>query len=138
MYKRQEEESIISGSFDFGALLSRIEYAVSKVDATRVSIDSMSAIFQRFDDTKLIRRELHRITTALKKIGVTAIITSERNHEYGDIARLGIEEFVSDNVIVLRNVLDAESRRRTMEILKFRGTDHQKGCLLYTSPSPRD
>lgn len=127
-----EEESIISGSFDFGALLSRIEYAVSKVDATRVSIDSMSAIFQRFDDTKLIRRELHRITTALKKIGVTAIITSERNHEYGDIARLGIEEFVSDNVIVLRNVLDAESRRRTMEILKFRGTDHQKGEHPFT------
>src|SRR5205085_11417414 len=26
-----------------------------------------------------------------------------------------------------RNVLDDENRRRTIEILKFRGTDHQKG-----------
>jgi len=127
-----DEEHIVSGTYDFGALLSRIEYAVSKVGATRVSIDSMGAIFHRFDDRNLVRSELHRIIMALKKLGVTAILTSERNHEYGDIARHGIEEFVTDNVIVLRNVLDAESRRRTMEILKFRGTDHQKGEHPFT------
>ncbi len=38
-----------------------------------------------------------------------------------------MEEFVADNVVILRNVLEDEKRRRTIEILKFRGTTHQKG-----------
>jgi circadian clock protein KaiC len=52
--------------------------------------------------------------------------------EYGPVARFGVEEFIADNVMVLRNVLDGEVRRRTIEILKFRGTDHQKGEYPFT------
>jgi circadian clock protein KaiC len=65
-------------------------------------------------------------------MGVTAVLTSERTQEYGEIARYGVEEFVADNVIILRNVLDDEKRRRTVEILKFRGTAHQKGEYPFT------
>jgi len=124
---RPEEVSILSGDFDLSALLARIEHAIKRVGASRVSIDSLGAIFSKFDDQHAVRSELLRISVALKKMGVTALITAERRYEYGDIARHGIEEFVADNVIILRNVLESESRRRTMEILKFRGTDHQKG-----------
>jgi circadian clock protein KaiC len=63
---------------------------------------------------------------------VTALLTAERIDEYGPIARFGVEEFIADNVMVLRNVLDGEVRRRTVEILKFRGTDHQKGEYPFT------
>ncbi len=119
--------SIVSGDYDLGALIARIEHAIKKIGATRVSIDSLGAIFSKFLDQHIVRSELLRISVALKKLGVTALMTAERNEEYGEIARHGIEEFVADNVIILRNVLEAESRRRTMEILKFRGTDHQKG-----------
>lgn len=124
---KPEEQFILSGGFDLGALLARIEYAINKVGATRISIDSLGAIFSKFEDQHIVRSELLRISVALKKLGVTTLMTAERRHEYGGIARHGIEEFVADNVIILRNVLEAESRRRTMEILKFRGTDHQKG-----------
>ena len=55
------------------------------------------------------------------------MITAERTEDYGPISRHGMEEFVADNVVILRNVLEDEKRRRTIEILKFRGTDHQKG-----------
>jgi circadian clock protein KaiC len=127
-----EEPAVVSGDFDLGALLARIEHAVKKVGAKRVSIDSLGAIFSKFEDQHIVRSELLRIAVALKAIGVTAVLTAERRHEYGDIARHGIEEFVADNVIILRNVLEAENRRRTMEILKFRGTDHQKGEHPFT------
>ena len=60
-------------------------------------------------------------------MNITAIMTAERTEEYGNISRYGVEEFVVDNVMVLRNVLDEEKRRRTLELLKFRGTEHQKG-----------
>ena len=126
------EMAVVSGDFDLGALLARIENAICKVDAKRVSIDSLGAIFGKFADQAIVRSELLRIAVALKQIGVTAIMTAERLDEYGDIARHGIEEFVTDNVIILRNVLEFENRRRTMEILKFRGTNHQKGEYPFT------
>ncbi len=50
----------------------------------------------------------------------------------GPIARFGVEEFIADNVIILRNALEDETRRRTIEILKFRGCDHQKGEYPFT------
>ena len=125
-------EVIESGSFDLGALLARIEHAVRKVGATRVSVDSLGAIFTQFSDQAVVRRELFRIASALKGLGVTAILTAERANDYGPVARFEVEEFITDNVVILRNVLEDENRRRTIEILKFRGTDHQKGEFPFT------
>lgn len=126
------EETVIVGKYDLGALIARIENAVKQIGATRVAMDSLGAIFSRFDDPSLIRNELFRIVSALKQLGVTAVMTAERSQEYGDITRYGVEEFVADNVIILRNVLEAEKRRRTIEILKFRGTSHNKGEYPFT------
>lgn len=126
------EEPVRSGSYDLAALLARIEHAVNKIGAKRVAMDSLGAIFSRLQEISLIRRELFRIASALKKMGVTAVMTAERTLEYGETTRYGVEEFVADNVIILRNVLEAEKRRRTVEILKFRGTSHQQGEFAFT------
>ncbi len=126
------KEAIVVGEYDLGALLARIEHAVCEVGAQRISMDSLGAIFSRFDRGTLVRDELRRIAAALKQMAVTAMMTAERTDEYGDIARYGVEEFVADNVIILRNVLDDGKRRRTLEILKFRGTSHHKGEFPFT------
>lgn len=128
----QPEESVFTGSYDLGALMARLENAIRRVNARRVSLDSLGAIFTQFSDAAVVRRELFRIATALKRLGVTSVMTAERNEEYGEISRFGVEEFVADNVIILRNILDDEKRRRTIEILKFRGTYHQKGEYPFT------
>jgi circadian clock protein KaiC len=125
-------EVVESGTFDLGALLARVEHAVRRVGATRVSVDSLGAMFSQFSDQSVVRRELFRIASALKAMGVTALLTAERTDDYGPVARFGVEEFIADNVMVLRNVLEDENRRRTIEILKFRGTDHQKGEFPFT------
>jgi circadian clock protein KaiC len=125
-------ETIEAGAFDLGALLARVENAVKKVNAKRVAVDSLGAIFSQFSDQSIVRRELFRIASALKQMDVTAVMTAERTDEYGPIARFGVEEFIADNVMVLRNTLEAENRRRTIEIVKFRGTDHQKGEVPFT------
>ncbi len=123
---------VVAGAYDLGALLARIEHAIRKVKARRVVLDSLGGIFSQLDDAATIRRELFRITKALRRMGVTSIITAERTEEHGPLSRYGVEEFVSDNVIVLRNALLEEVRRRTVEILKFRGTSHQKGEWPFT------
>ncbi|MFK8000009.1 MAG: circadian clock protein KaiC [Polyangiales bacterium] len=129
------EEQVETGPFDFSALLARIETAIGRTGAKRVVIDSVGAAFPKFNDPNLIRRELHRIVMGLRALGVTTVITMERTDEYGEIGRYGIEEFVADNVVILRNQLEAEKRRRTIEILKIRGASHQKGEFPFTVDS---
>lgn len=125
-------ETIIVGDYDLGALLARIENAVTRVGAKRLAMDSLGAIFSQLTESAIVRREMFRISTVLKKLLVTSVLTAERTDEFGDIARYGVEEFVADNVIILRNVLEEEKRRRTLEILKFRGTSHRKGECAFT------
>ena len=125
-------DTIESGGFDLGALLARVQHAVRKVKAERVAVDSLGAVFSQFSDQSIVRSELFRIASALKAMSVTAVLTAERTEDYGPIARFGVEEFIADNVMILRNVLEDESRRRTIEILKFRGCDHQKGEYPFT------
>lgn len=122
----------VVGSFDLSALIERIQYAINKYKAKLVSIDSVTAVFQQYDAASVVRREIFRLVARLKLLGVTSIMTTERLEEYGQIARFGVEEFVSDNVVVLRNVLEGERRRRTAEILKLRGTTHMKGEYPFT------
>ena len=125
-------DTVESGEFDLGALVARIQNAVNKVKATRVSVDSLGAVFSQFSDQAMVRGELFRIASALKAMGVTAVLTAERADDHGPVARFGVEEFIADNVMILRNALEDETRRRTIEILKFRGCDHQKGEYPFT------
>ena len=125
----------VVGEYDLSGLLVRIQNAVKKVGAKRVALDSLNALFVQFKEHGLLRAELFRITSTLKKMGVTVLFTGERTEEYGEVTRYGIEEFVADNVIILRNILDEERRRRTVEILKMRGTSHQRGEFPFTITS---
>jgi circadian clock protein KaiC len=126
------EEVIAAGPYDLSALLARIENAIRSVGAKRVILDAIGALFPQLTDANIIRRELHRIAAGLRELGVTTLVTMERTDEEGGIGRWGVEEFVADNVIILRNRLEQEKRRRTVEILKFRGTTHHKGEYPFT------
>jgi circadian clock protein KaiC len=130
-----EEPTAVVGGFDLSALLARIERAVKHSGATRVSLDSLNALFVQFAEHPLLRAELFRITTTLKRLGVTVLFTAERLDDYGEVTRHGVEEFVADNVVILRNLLQNERRRRTIEILKLRGASHQRGEYPFTITS---
>lgn len=122
----------VVGNFDLSALIERLQYAIIKFKAKRVSIDSVTAVFQQYEAGGVVRREIFRLVARLKQLSVTTIITTERTEEYGSVACYGVEEFVSDNVAIVRNVLEGERRRRTIEILKLRGTTHMKGEYPFT------
>lgn len=122
----------VVGDFDLSGLIERIRYAIGKYGAKRVSIDSITSVFQQYDSAGIVRREIFRLVARLKQMGVTTLMTTERVEEYGPIARFGVEEFVSDNVVIVRNALEGERRRRTLEILKLRGTTHMKGEYPFT------
>jgi circadian clock protein KaiC len=126
------ETHVESGQYDLSALLARIERAVVAVGATRVGIDALGGLLAQFADPETVRRELRRVFAGLRRLGVTSLITIERTDEDGGVGRLDVEEFVADNVLILRNRLELERRRRTIEILKFRGATHHKGEYPFT------
>lgn len=132
-----EDEPVISGTYDMGVMMARIRHAVQSVGATRLAMDGLANVLARGIDEGTLRRELFRIVHALKELDVTAILTAERVDDFSAVSRYGIEEFVVDNTVILRNVLAEEKRRRTMEILKFRGAHHQKGEFPFTILSGR-
>ncbi len=118
---------LVSGEYDLEPLLSRLRYAIDRVDAQRVTMDSLGAIFSYVPDIGQVRATLFKLAQVIREMNITAVLTSERISDYGEISRYGIEEFVADNVIIMRNALTEEKRRRSIEILKLRGVPHQHG-----------
>ena len=111
-----------SGEYDLEALFVRLGYAIDKIGAKRVVLDTIEALFSGFTDQTVLRAELRRLFGWLKDKGVTAIITAERGE--GQLTRYGIEEYVSDCVILLDNrVLDQVTTRR-LRVVKYRGSAH--------------
>ncbi|OQW93865.1 MAG: circadian clock protein KaiC [Beggiatoa sp. IS2] len=120
------------GKYDLSGLIAQIRYTVGRINAKLVVLDSLGSLFGQYTDETTLRYEIFRLTEVLKSMEVTSILTAERLEEYGPISRHGIEEFVSDNVIILRNVLHEERIRRTIQVLKMRGHTHFKGESPFT------
>lgn len=126
------EQTVEAGAYDLSALLARIEHAVARTGATRVVLDAVGSLFSQLCDATVVRRELRRVSAGLRRLGVTALVTIERAEEDGPLGRFGVEEFVADNVLIVRNRIDEERRRRTLEVLKLRGCLHDKGEFPFT------
>lgn len=120
------------GEYDLSGLLAQIEYSIDEIGAEVVVMDSIGSLFYQFSDSTIIRRELFRINSILKSKGITVIFTAERLYEYGPVSRYGVEEYIADTVVILRNVLEDEKCRRTIQVLKMRGDTHYKGEFPFT------
>ena len=123
-YVRVERSEIEeSGEYDLDGLFVRLGYAIDKVGAKRVVLDTLEALFSGLGDGPVLRAELRRLFEWLKERGVTAIITAERGEE-GRLTRHGIEEYISDCVISLDNRVEDQITTRRLRVLKYRGSAH--------------
>lgn len=122
-YVRIERSEIEqSGEYDLEGLFVRLGFAIDQIGAKRVVLDTLEALFAGLGDESTLRAELRRLFQWLKDKGVTAIITAERGE--GQLTRHGLEEYVSDCVILLDNrVIDQVTTRR-LRIVKYRGSAH--------------
>ncbi|MCW2994407.1 MAG: kaiC [Conexibacter sp.] len=111
-----------TGDWDLDGLFLRLGAAIDEVGAKRVVIDTIETLFGAFDDTAVLRAELRRLFGWLKERGITAVITGERGD--GTLTRHGIEEYVSDCVIVLDHRVIEQTSTRRLRVLKYRGSLH--------------
>ena len=120
--ERSEIEA--SGDYDLEGLFIRLDHAIRSIGAKRVVLDTIETLFAGLPNPAILRSELRRLFTWLKNHDVTAIITGERGSEPGTLTRQGLEEYVSDCVIVLdHRVVDMASSRR-LRVVKYRGSTH--------------
>jgi circadian clock protein KaiC len=111
-----------NGEWDLDGLLLRLGAAIDEVGATRVVIDTIETLFGAFTNATILRSELRRLFEWLKARGVTAVITGERGD--GTLTRHGVEEYVSDCVIVLDHRVTEQTSVRRLRVLKYRGSLH--------------
>jgi circadian clock protein KaiC len=111
-----------AGEWDLDGLMLRLGASIDAVGAKRIVIDTIEVLFGAFADTATLRSELRRLFGWLKERGVTAVVTCERGD--GTLTRHGIEEYVSDCVIVLDHRVTEQASTRRLRILKYRGSLH--------------
>lgn len=111
-----------SGEYDLEGLFIRIHHAIESIGAKRVVLDTIESLFSWLPNPLILRAELRRLLHWLKRKGVTAIITAERGD--GTLTRQGLEEYVSDCVILLDHRVNDQSSIRRLRIVKYRGSTH--------------
>lgn len=111
-----------SGDFDLEGLFVRLGYAIDSIGAKRVVLDTLEVLFASFTDAAVVRAELRRLFYWLKERGVTTLVTGERGN--AQLTRYGIEEYVSDCVILLDNRVVEQVTTRRLRVIKYRGASH--------------
>lgn len=111
-----------TGEFDLEGLFVRLGYAIDAIGAKRVVLDTIESLFAGLPNPLILRAELRRLFRWLKSKGVTAIITGERGE--GALTRQGLEEYVSDCVILLDHQVNDLICTRRLRVVKYRGSTH--------------
>jgi len=122
-YVRVERSEIEeTGEYDLEGLFVRLEHAVNSIGAKRIALDTIESLFAGLSNPGILRAELRRLFRWLKDKGLTAVLTGER----GDAAltRQGLEEYVSDAVILLDHRVEEQVSTRRLRIVKYRGSYH--------------
>ena len=116
------EEIMETGEYSLDGLFVRLNAAIDAVGAKRVVLDTIEALFAALSNQNILRSELRRLFAWLKEKGVTAVITGERGE--GALTRHGLEEYVSDCVILLDARVTDQIATRRLRIVKYRGSAH--------------
>jgi circadian clock protein KaiC len=111
-----------TGEYDLEGLFIRLGHAIDSIGAKRVVLDTLETLFSGLSNVSILRAELRRLFRWLKEKGVTAVITAERGN--GSLTRHGMEEYVSDCVLLLDHRVEGQISTRRLRIVKYRGSSH--------------
>jgi circadian clock protein KaiC len=127
--------TIVSGDYDLSGLMHRLEATVKQTGAQAIILDSASALFSPRPPQETLRSQFFQLIYALRSYGLTAVIIAEAPDDYGPLTTLGVEDYVCDMTVILRNIIDGGRRRRSIEVAKYRRSSHYKGeypCTVTT------
>jgi circadian clock protein KaiC len=112
-----------NGAYDLERLFVRVGFAVDSIGAKRRVLDNIETLFASFGSPAIVRAELRRLFGWIKDRGLTAIVTGERG-AHGELTREGLEEYISDRVILVDNRVQDQITTRRLRVVKYRGSAH--------------
>lgn len=122
-YVRVERSEIEeTGEYDLDGLFIRLDYAIRTIGAKRIVLDTIESLFSGLPNAAVLRSELRRLFRWLKSKGMTTVITGERGKDA--LTREGLEEYVSDCVILLDHRVSEQVSTRRLRVVKYRGSKH--------------
>jgi circadian clock protein KaiC len=127
--------TLVSGDYDLFGLVHRVEALVQKSGSRALILDSATALFNPRPPTEALRSHFFQLVHTFRKLNLTSIVIAESSEDYGQLTTLGVEDYVCDLTVILRNVTDGGRRRRSIEINKYRRSAHYKGeypCTITT------
>jgi circadian clock protein KaiC len=127
--------TLVSGEYDLFGLAHRLQGLVKQTNARALILDSATALFSPRPPQETLRSQFFQLVHTLRKLNLTAVIIAEAPGDYGALTTMGVEDYVCDLTIVLRNVIDGGRRRRSIEVNKYRRSAHYKGeypCTVTT------
>lgn len=127
--------TIVSGDYDLFGLIHRLEAMTKQTGARAVILDSATALFSPRPAPEALRSHFFQLVHSLRALGLTAVILAEASSDYGQLTTMGVEDYVCDLTLILRNIIDGSRRRRSIEVNKYRRSGHYKGeypCTITT------
>lgn len=127
--------TLVSGDYDVFGLVHRIEALAQQTGARALILDSATALFSPQPPKETMRSHFFQLIYTLRRLGLTAVIIAEAPADYGQLTAMGVEDYVCDLTIILRNIIDGGRRRRSIEVNKYRRSAHYKGeypCTVTT------
>jgi len=130
-----EGPTVVSGEYDLYGLIHRLEAAVKERHVKAIIVDSATALFSPRPPADQLRNHFFQLVHTLRRLQVTGVILAESTADYGQLTTLGVEDYVCDLVVIMRNTIDFDRRRRSIEVNKYRRSAHFKGeypCTVTT------
>jgi circadian clock protein KaiC len=127
--------TLVSGDYDLYGLAHRLEGMVKQTGAKALILDSATALFSPRPPQETLRSHFFQLVHTFRRLGLTAVIIAEAPGDYGQLTTMGVEDYVCDLTIILRNIIDGGRRRRSIEVNKYRRSNHYKGeypCTITT------
>jgi circadian clock protein KaiC len=127
--------TVVAGDYDIFGLVHRIEAMVRQTGARALILDSATALFSPRPSAEALRSHFFQLIYTLRSLGLTAVVIAESASDYGQLTTMGVEDYVCDLTLIVRNVIDGGRRRRSIEVNKYRRSAHFKGeypCTITT------
>ena len=127
--------TLVAGDYDIYGLTHRIEALAKQHGARALVLDSASALFNPRPPEDVLRSHFFQLVYKLRAFGLTSVIIAESPTDYGQLTTMGVEDYVCDVTLIIRNIIDGGRRRRSIEVNKYRRSAHYKGeypCTVTT------
>ena len=127
--------TVAAGDYDVFGLIHRIESLVQAHKANALVLDSATGLFSPRPSDEQMRQHFFQLVSTFRRLNLTSVVIAEASVDYGSLTTLGVEDFLCDLTIILRNIIDGGRRRRSIEVNKYRRSGHFKGeypCTITT------